>query len=166
MQPLVPTCSPAKPNKGSSWERISNSGMSICLKVFQKGCHSSSLDLQGLLDDAVSYLHAHNHWVVLHWFNCLEVLDCEGYRRHVRHLVPGDHVDKLELLKVSFLCGGSGPTPSEASNYVVYDPPRLVKGSFFFLPGATSVPLHVRPSCMFPVSSLSRLGSFSPLRPV
>ena len=61
--------------------RISDSAISICLKVFQKKdiCWAP-LIYKGLLDNVVSYPHANNYWVILHRVNRLEALGCEGYR--------------------------------------------------------------------------------------
>jgi len=53
---------------------------------------------KGLLDYALGYLNTNNHGIFLHWFDCLEVICREGYGQDVGYSVPGDYIDRPNLL--------------------------------------------------------------------
>lgn len=118
------------------WEDLRLGYIHLFESFPKKDIGQAPLIYKGHLNNAVGYLNTNNHRI-MYWVNCLEILNFQGYRRHVQHLVSGDHVDELDLSKVSFLCRGSGLTPSEASSYSIYDLPQLVDGSLFFLPRST-----------------------------
>lgn len=146
---LHPYLFPCRTEQGViMWEDFGLGYIHLFEGVTKQYVGPASLVYMGLLDCAVGYLKNDNHKVVLHQDRCLEVICCEGYGRHIRYSVSGDHVDRWDLLKVSFSCKGRGPTPNETSNNGVYNLPCWSRGfSSLSLERLRLLPLSDWPTC-------------------
>lgn len=132
-------------------------------------CLSNYLDwlMFFLFHNAVSDFHTYHLRIISDWVYFFEINYCEGNQWHTWCLVRGDHVNWLNLSKVSLLGWGRCPSFDKSSCNGVDNTSRLVEGFCFpfsrpalapmsFSFGSTvSVPTLVR---VLPISIIRLIG--------